>query len=157
MDESGAEQDIYAITRNPDIVQTIPGMSYWRKSPDTVAIDLKRQDPARYRHFPSKLIKGKYGWNQISSPYIYLSSGRGSTSGVEMNKPDQGLRTGRQRSGTVERALLVRRIRSGRCGSDKYARVQQRPAEQQSSFSANPNGNKIKLTTGKGMDAEKPH
>ena len=70
-DESGVEQDIYSFyLKPPDITQTFPGMSYWRKSPDTVTIALKPQD-VHDTMVSIQLLKGTYGWNQIASPYPY--------------------------------------------------------------------------------------
>ena len=60
-DESGVEQDIYSFyLKPPDITQTFPGMSYWRKSPDTVTIALKPQD-VHDTTISIQLLKGTMG------------------------------------------------------------------------------------------------
>ena len=70
-DESGGEEDIYRYYRGESaIVQTTPGLSYWRRSPDTLAIILNPRD-IHDTMINIRLSKGAYGWNQISSPYPY--------------------------------------------------------------------------------------
>ncbi len=70
-DESMAEVPIYGYYRRADeLGQTAPGLSYWRKSPDTAFISLTRGnliDSAIHL----RLSKDACGWNQVASPYPY--------------------------------------------------------------------------------------
>jgi hypothetical protein len=155
-DESGAEQDIYSYYKKPpDIIQTIPGMSYWRKSPDTLAVDFKRQD-VRDTTLAIQLIKGKYGWNQISSPYIYPVKWSGSTVAWRWNNQTKD----------YEQADSVLEPWKGywvAADSQAVVRIDNTPvfnttalAKKQSVYFVSKSEwqIKIKLTTGKGMDAE---
>jgi hypothetical protein len=155
-DESGAEQDIYSYYKKPpDIVQTIPGMSYWRKSPDTVAIDLKRQD-LRDTTLSIKLIKGKYGWNQISSPYIYPVKWSGSTVAWRWNNQtkdyelaDSVLEPWKGYWVAADSQAVVRTDNTPVFNTTALAKKQSVYFAGKSEWQI-----KIKLTTGKGMDAE---
>ena len=70
-DESAAQSDIYSYYQKPPtIAQTVPGLSYWHKSSDTVTIALNKQNVHDTTSI-IQLVKGDYGWNQISSPYPY--------------------------------------------------------------------------------------
>jgi hypothetical protein len=69
--ESGVQSDVYSYYQKPPvIVQTMPGLSYWRKSMDTLTVLLDKQN-VRDTTITIPLIKGDYGWNQIASPYPY--------------------------------------------------------------------------------------
>jgi hypothetical protein len=70
-DEGFAEVPIYGYYRRADeLVQTAAGLSYWRKSPDTVRVSLTR-DNVLDSAIRLRLSKDACGWNQIASPYVY--------------------------------------------------------------------------------------
>jgi autotransporter-associated beta strand repeat/autotransporter-associated beta strand repeat len=155
-DETGAEQDIYSYYKKPpDIVQMVPGMSYWRKSPDTVTVDLRRQD-VRDTTMSIQLIKGEYGWNQIASPYPYPVKWSNSSVAWKWNSQTQD----------YEEADSVLEPWKGYwvvADSQATVRVDNTPvftsatlAKKQSVYFAGKSDwqLKVKLTTGKGMDAE---
>jgi hypothetical protein len=70
-DESIGEEDIYRYYRRESAIdKTSPGLSYWRKSADTITITLTQQDLSDSAAI-IRVNKGAYGWNQVASPYPY--------------------------------------------------------------------------------------
>jgi hypothetical protein len=70
-DETAGEENIYRYYRHESAIShTLPGLSYWRKSPDSLSIVLASGN------IPDSTVsiglsKGAYGWNQVASPYPY--------------------------------------------------------------------------------------
>ncbi|MDD5673363.1 MAG: PKD domain-containing protein, partial [Chitinivibrionales bacterium] len=78
-DESAAERPVYGNYRTgSDIPSLIQGQSYWYRGTDSATVKVVSANCVTgSENLP--LIKGKYGWNQISSPYLYPVSWNGPT------------------------------------------------------------------------------
>jgi PKD repeat protein len=69
--EAAPERDIYGYyTPSTEVASINAGTAYWRKSSRNVTITLQK-DNLLDSAMTLQLNKGKYGWNQISSPYPY--------------------------------------------------------------------------------------
>ena len=70
-DETAGEESIYRYYRGESAMNhTTPGLSYWRKSSDSLGIVLA-SGTVRDSAVSVDLSKGAYGWNQVASPYPY--------------------------------------------------------------------------------------